>query len=649
MRFQPRPGASYGRHKRGAKALAVLLVAAGALIYGTAAQGAPPRRQVLWTFDHSLTNRLGGGYNVFSRAPSWARTYLDPAVHRSQSGFSLRITAHRADKGFCGGWFDFYPAGASPRYFDARPYPYLTFWIKGGKPGGDFDIKLVDSRHEGHESAAMRPLHAYLPSGITTRWQKVTIPVADFTETDPGSLVRMVFIFSVPGDYEFYVDNIGFESAPNDSFAAPSTTGQPTSKIAEPYHSMWVWKTSELLNHSQAVARLFDFCARMGFKEIYLSVDFDTSPRGRIPVSIADARAYGSFLKAAHQRGLRVEALTGAPIWAARAYHARALGAVRAILDFNTGRPSLEQFDGIHFDVEPYLLLGFSVPGYRKRLLQEYLEMVADCAAAARRDHTPFTCDIPWWFYPATPAARKQFTVTFGGTQKTVGEHVTDLLDSVTIMNYRNEADGAGGIITFGIPALAYAAKVHKRIRIGLETSAERPTVVKFVAAIPTKKFFERVRQNNLMDQHSFEGYALHVIKGKGVVFVGLGPRLHSNTAPEAPMDAALERLRKLFGQNPADLFAAEFEMADARAAVADDPAWQDFKLVELARPGSGRKRAAFQAVRCTPPVTTFHGLGRKIFEEESRSAADWLARYPSFGGLAIHYYQSLRALMAQP
>ncbi|MCL5670171.1 MAG: hypothetical protein M1423_02580, partial [Acidobacteria bacterium] len=647
LRFQPRPQPERGRRSRAAKVLSVLLAAAGALIAGSAARGAPPRARVIWTFNHSLTNTLGGGYNVFSRDPSWARSYLDAAVHRPQSGHSLRITAHRAIEGFCGVWFDFYPANSSPkRYFDARAYPYLAFWIKGQKPGGDFDIKLVDSRGESHEgAAATRPLHDYLAAGITTRWQKVTIPLADFTETDPGSLARMVFIFNAPGDYEFYVDDVSFDSSLDASGWAPEATDpQPARREdAAPYHSMWVWKTAELLNNPQAANRLFDFCARTGLEEIYLSVDFDTSPGHRIPVSIPDAPSYGAFLEAAHKRGLRVEALAGAPVWAATAYHARALGAVRAILELNARMPSEGRFDGIHFDVEPYLLLGFAVPGYRKRLLEEYLEMVAQCSAAARKGQVTFTCDIPWWFFPASPAARQQFTVPFNGTEKTVGEHVADLLDSVTIMDYRNEADGSGGIITFGIPALAYAAKVRKTVRIGLETSAEKPTVVTFAVAVSTGTFFAKLRQKRLENQRSFEGYAMHALRADGSVFIGLGPLLHSKRAPDMPMEVALDRLRKLFGAKFADRFTVENEIVEVRSAVADDPEWQNFELVELQAAGRGRKVEAFQAVRCTPPITTFHGLGRKVFREETRSAADWLDRYSSFGGLAVHYYQSFQ------
>ncbi len=636
-----------GNH-RAASFSPALLVMIGMLIPCSAAWGAPGK-QVLWNFDQSLSNSLGGGYNSYSREPSWARTYLDPAIHRSASGHSLRITAHREWKGFCGVWFDFYPT-ASHRPFDARPNPYLSFWIKGGKPGGDFDIKIVDARGETHEDTLdTRPLHAYLPLGITTEWQRVTLPLSDFPETDPGSLARFVLIFSVPGDYQFYLDDISFESGIHDPKSEPSAGGPKPLKVqeAKPYHSMWVWKTQEILNSAKAANRLFDFCARTGMKEIYLSVDFQ-GPSGGDPAALENPSAYGDFLSAAHQRGLQVEALAGAPAWAANAHHALALAAVRAILRFNATMTPNARFDAIHFDVEPYLLLGFAVPDYRERILEEYLEMVAACAEAARSGHLAFTCDIPWWFYALTPASPNQFTVTFRGKRETVGQHVTDLLDSVTIMDYRNEADGAGGIISSGIPALAYAASVHKKVLVGLETSAQKDISVEFVLALPAQEFLARLRETHLAESSSFERYSVHALRAKGVVFIGLGPQ-HSGPAPTESIALALTHLRGRFGVRSSDRFSVENMLGEARSAIADDPGWNDFQPVEIRKHGSRRAIAAFRAIQRTPPVITFHGLGLDVFEEESRSAAEWLSPYSSFGGLAVHYYQSFQALMETP
>ncbi len=630
-----------------ASLLSGMLVLIGVILPCSTAQGADGHR-VIWNFNDTITNSLGGGYNSFSREPSRARTYLDPDIHLSASGHSLRVTAHREWEGFCGVWFNFYPA-VSHRFFDARSHPYLSFWIIGRKPGGDFDIKMVDARGEATEDAlATRPLHAYLPRGIINRWQKVVIPLADFPEIDPGALVRLVLVFPVPGDFQFYLDDIQFDSAPDDVAAVPSSGEQEPAAGRQkiPYHSMWVWNTGPLLASAKAAESLFDFCSRNGLKEIYLSVDFAGSSGG-VADSITDAAAYADFLSAAHLRGLRVEALSGAPSWAAGRRHEEALDAVRAVLSFNAAMTPDGRFDGIHFDVEPYLLLGFALPDYRKQILEQYLEMVAQCRDAAREGHLDFTCDIPWWFFPLTADTRQQFTVIFGGKDATVGEHVTDLLSSVTIMDYRNEADGAGGIIRFGIPALAYAARLHKQVHVGLETSAQRDTRVKFVLAIPEEKFLDKLRETGLAGSSSFEHFSVHALRANGLVFVGLGE--HPESHPGDSADIALAHLRRLFGAKSPGRFSVEPVLEAARKAVAANPGWDDFQSAETQKPGSPRTMSAFSAVRRTPRVTTFHGLGRSIFEQESRSAAEWFGHYPSFDGLAIHYYESFQEIMAAP
>jgi hypothetical protein len=654
MNKLPKPLQAKQRRQRGifrtrwlAFSLSGMFVLLSILFPSSSARGAAGRR-VIWNFNDSIANSLGGRYNSFSKEPSWARTYLDPYHYLPASGHSLRVTAHREWAGFCGVWLNFYPA-ATHRHFDARPWPYLSFWIKGGRAGGDFSIKLVDAKGETDEDAlATRPLRAYLPQGIKTEWQKVVIPLADFPEIDAGSLVRMVLIFSVPGDYRFYLDDISFESAPDNAAAVPTSRERKPATGSEKisYHSMWIWKTQTLLNSVEAEDRLFGFCARYGLKEIYLSVDFVDSSAG-IAGSIKDTPAYADFLSAAHLHGLRVEALSGNPSWAAGNRHRRALAAVRAVLSYNAAMTPDARFDAIHFDVEPYLLLGFSLPDYQKQILEQYLEMVAQCRDAAREGHLDFTCDIPWWFFPLTADTRQQFTVRFRGKDKTVGEHVTDLLSSITIMDYRNEADGAGGIIRFGIPALDYAARLHKQVRVGLETSAQEKTHVKFVLAIPEKEFMDRLRGSRLAQSSSFERFSVHALRANDLVFVGLGE--HPGTHADKSIDTALAHLRERFGANSPRRFSVQPLLQAARAAVAADPGWDDFQTEEGEKPGSLGTTAVFIAVRRTPPITTFHGLGRAVFEQESRSAAEWLGNYQSFGGLAIHYYQSFEKMMAAP
>ena len=272
------------------------------------------------------------------RAPSWARTYLDPGVTRTSSGHSLRVTAHRDVEGFCGVWMEFYPGTAIPhQYLDAAGYRFLSFWIKGQKGGEDFDIELTDEATLNNEDARpRRPLHAYLPQGVTTRWQEVQIPLADFRGSKRGRLVRITLNIATPGDTRFYLDDMSFKhDAAEVVHPASAAKSQPSANL---YHAMWAWNTKPIVEPGgrEELDRFFAFCSANGIQEVYLAVEFDNgSKSGNSTLTMRAPEGYRGFLTRAHQQGLKVEGLAGTPEWAVKEHHANALAAVDAILAFN--------------------------------------------------------------------------------------------------------------------------------------------------------------------------------------------------------------------------------------------------------------------------------------------------------------------------
>lgn len=634
-------------------ACAALLVVALTGCTAAFAQPSPPPL-VIWDFDSSLTNSLGGRYNVFMRDPSWARSYLDPDVHVSSSGHALRVTVHRAAKGFCGVWFDFYPASEdSQKYLDASAYRYLSFWVKGAMGGEAFDITLKDSSSSRHpDTNPTVPLTAYLPSGASTDWRQVLIPLEDFKGLDAGRLLNLSFLISNQGDERFYVDDIAFRSDTSPA-PVPSEGSSKTAPAAsgKNWRGLWVWKTASLLDpaHPERADRFFEFCTRHGISEVFLSLDLHANHDGRqAHFDLKNPQGYRDFLKRAHGMGLQVEALAGTPEWAVRQKHAEALAVIDAVIAFNRAGPAGARFDGVHFDVEPYSLIAYADPSLRRELLKEFLEMVAKCV---ERVHTEpglrFGCDVPSWFYPGDSPTRQEVTVNFRGTEKSVGEHLTDLLDTVTIMDYRNEADGAGGIIMMGTPSLAYAASQGKKIQVGLETSLEPDRTIYFACGLPLKEFQKCVGASDLHDKLYFRDYRLATLFDGTNVHVGL-------TAPENLEGDALQKFERavahvameLGASSHPDRFPIEPILAKARAALGRDSEWVGFNVFNFADPDTQRPITAFITVRRMSPKITFHGLSREMFDEETRSATEWLSSFQSFQGLAIHYYESYRELV---
>jgi Carbohydrate binding domain 30 len=613
---------------------------------------------MIWNFERSLVNPLGGEYNVFQSGPSWARTYLDATARGGKAGHSLRITAHREAQGFCGVWFDFYSQTQIPqRYVDASGYRYLRFWVKGEKGGEDFDVTLKDDTWRKHEDTnPTRPLHAYLPKGATTEWQEALIPLRDFKGLDSRKLFNLVFLFAKEGDYRLEVDDISFTNGPGEQAGAGAAGDSPATapSTAKDTRGLWVWNTAKLLDpaHQDELERFLQFCSSQGVHDVFLSLGIREQDRNGAPhFDLKDPEGYRAFLERAHKAGLEVEALAGTPEWAAAAHHAQALAAIDTVIEFDRAAPATARFDGVHFDVEPYSLVGYADPAFRPQLLEEFLGMVAKCVARTRTaPGLRFSCDVPAWFYPGDELTREELTVDFNGADKTVGEHLTDLLDTVTIMDYRNEADGARGIILSGMPALEYAAARGKKIQVGLETSIEADRTIYFACGLPLEEFQKRLAKSDLRDELYFGDYRLSTFSDDINVHLGLAAPEKMDGDARTEFEKALAKLAlELGASSDPEHFPPDEILDEARGALGRDPELHAFEVFKFADPATGRDIIGFKAVRHMSPKITFHGLGREVFGEEIRSVVEWLSPYASFQGLAIHYYESYRDLVEGP
>lgn len=616
----------------------------------------PASSLVIWSFDSTHTNSLGGEYNTFSKEPSWSRIYLDPSVRRAPAGHSLRVTAHQEAQGFCGVWFDLYPGGLG-RVLDAVAYRDLSFWIRADDRNTplDFSLKLVDAAHKHNdESLPTLGVEGYLQSPMGLEWQHVQIPLHDFDGIDRGRLVRMVLIFKRPGDYRFHLDSIGLQSSGSASQAESSPVAEPSSPTGGPAikvrgRGMWVWEASAIIGSAAKADEFFAFCDRNQIRDIYLAPGYSAAESESPPIS-PDFRIalpeHHAFISRAHQKGLRVEALLGDPEWAAQKNHESALAAVDSVLDFNRQAAATAEFDGIHLDVEPYVLAGFVDREYRNQLLGEFLQLVSRCAARVRAEPgVTLTCDVPWWFYPTQSPDREDLTLAFQGQSKTVGEHLTSLLEKVTLMDYRNQAAGAGGIVAGAEPALAYAASIQKQIVVGLETYLQPGTPVYFAFRLPAAEFHQRLGAAGLLSERFFHGYLMSAVVDGNQIYLGLGLPAPSASQPVEPVDTALAALAAVL---KADEISGHFSIpppfTPLPAPLAQNPELEGLQPFTLSTT-NGHELAGYRGNTRMAPSVTFSGLGRTVFDEEARSAGEWLSRYPSFAGLAIHSYEAFVVL----
>lgn len=230
--------------------------------------------------------------------------------------------------------------------------------------------------------------------------------------------------------------------------------------------AIWIWgEATELLNDAQVRGNTLDFLERQGIGTLYL-----WSPGNSI---VSAPGAYRTLISEVHARGGQVYSLQGDPAFVLPKNQAKAVAQFQAVLDYNVASRPEERFDGVNLDVEPHGLADWSTNSEQR--VKQYLDlskayMQAKAAAGADLAVGPA---IPFWYDTFA-------TVDWNGSIKPVSEHVQDLYDYVTLMDYRDYALGSGGIVALAASEIDYARSLNKRVVIGVETGAVSPEKVTF-------------------------------------------------------------------------------------------------------------------------------------------------------------------------
>lgn len=179
------------------------------------------------------------------------------------------------------------------------------------------------------------------------------------------------------------------------------------------------------------------------------------------------------FVAWAHEHGYKVHACiaggTVPPYYGAlEPYHKYALREMEKVINYNLSSDPNEQFDGVNVDIEPYILPEFAS---QKPVVQlQYLDILEKMIQ--RRDtagiNLPFGPAIPRWLDSSVNAS----DITWRGQTKWLSEHVQDISDYISIMDYRDTADGSAGIIAQVQGEMAYANTIGKpnSVVLGVET-----------------------------------------------------------------------------------------------------------------------------------------------------------------------------------
>ncbi|WP_052504554.1 hypothetical protein [Rossellomorea aquimaris] len=211
--------------------------------------------------------------------------------------------------------------------------------------------------------------------------------------------------------------------------------------------STWLWNTVEIITHKEEI---FGFLRSHGVDEVYLQV----SP-------FVENEHYQQFIEMANVENIHVYALDGAPKWATVKGQSYLIAFFDWLKVYQLEASEDQRFTGVHLDVEPYLLSGWST-AYGKTVLN-YQKLVNEAVIQSDLLQLPLGMDIPFWF------DGKTYNNELG--KGNLAEWVIGRTDEVGVMAYRDLANGENGIIELVKNEMEFAQSAGKRVKVGVETA----------------------------------------------------------------------------------------------------------------------------------------------------------------------------------
>lgn len=184
----------------------------------------------------------------------------------------------------------------------------------------------------------------------------------------------------------------------------------------------WIWDAKIIEQKDDVIA----FAKQNDINLIYLHIE-----QTRIK-----PEQYRSFIKAASKEGIKVDALGGERNWALVENQENIESLIKWVKDYNVTAKEEERFQGIHVDIEPYLLSRWK--RNKDSVMKQWLKNMEFVVQETKKDSTlTVSADLPFWID----------TLNVPGESEKVSSWMIDRLDSITLMAYRNYARGPNGIV----------------------------------------------------------------------------------------------------------------------------------------------------------------------------------------------------------
>lgn len=215
-----------------------------------------------------------------------------------------------------------------------------------------------------------------------------------------------------------------------------------------------------------------------------------------------DYEVYNQFVEKAHEAGIEVHAMGGHPNWALEKGEKRLKMFTDYVTNYNKVVPPRQQFDGIHLDIEPYVLKNWD--GEEQDVLSTWkqnIELFVN--EVKKKSDLETSADLAFWLdkHDAPGEGDTSFSKWF-----------IDTLDHTTIMAFRDVAEGSNGIIDVANKELSFAEELDKELVVSVEMKENQN--------VPHISFHEEgqevmeeeldIVEDQLTDSPSYHGNAVH-------------------------------------------------------------------------------------------------------------------------------------------
>lgn len=414
---------------------------------------------LLTAFERSSTNRLGGSFATWSRAPAVARAEL---TELDGERF-LRFEYDRPDEGWGGlriDLFDDEPSDRILRYLDARDREALTVRVRGDVE--NVTVGLADeSWRERGDTVDIGDLSGFVSGPADPRgWRVARIPL-NAPALDAGRLARVTLVPTRGAGHVDLDEAMICVAGGRRPDPRRNTAGREPAE-----RSLWVWSTREVAGTEGGAQQLAAFAHRARIGRVYLQLPGIFLDPEREFGPAADPHALRPLLRTLRVAGIEPWALDGAPAYALPRHHEGVIETVRRLRSWNDAGGAEAAFGGLHLDIEPYLLPEWK--SERDTVVAAFLTLFDRLQREARAADLPLEAAIPFWFdgVPAptaengTPVARSVF------------EGLADRVDAVVVMDYRTTAHGSNGLLALAETELELASARGRKVMVALETGA---------------------------------------------------------------------------------------------------------------------------------------------------------------------------------